>query len=166
MVKSQPTEKEKKQEGNSDEEEKRARCPRQAKLWPSTWELLFFLLLLFFQVFTNLGTKNAGIFKTAYFQAILSSVGCVGLMVTQNVPTHLITGNLSSFVIIIIITIIIIIIIIMTMSRSFPITDCRHAPERAHLPGLESTMCRKVRQKGDHHHHHPMYNYQTSMNKS
>ena len=32
--------------------------------------------------------------------------------------------------------------------RSFPITDCRHAPERAHLPGLESTMCRKVRQKG------------------
>jgi len=32
-------------------------------------------------------------------------------------------------------------------NRSFPITDCRHAPERAHLPGLESTMCRKVRQK-------------------
>ena len=36
--------------------------------------------------------------------------------------------------------------------RSFPITDCRHAPERAHLPGLESTMCRKVRQKGTKYH--------------
>jgi len=34
-------------------------------------------------------------------------------------------------------------------NRSFPITDCRHAPQRAHLPGLESTMCRKVRQKGE-----------------
>ena len=56
--------------------------------------------------------QKCGDFKTAYFQAILSSVGCVGLMVTQNVPTHLITGNLSSFVIIIIIIIIIIFIII------------------------------------------------------
>ena len=75
MVKSQPTDKEKKQEGISDEEEKRARCPRQAKLWPSTWELLFFLLLLFFQVFTNLGTENAGILKLPIFRPFYQVLG-------------------------------------------------------------------------------------------
>jgi len=32
-------------------------------------------------------------------------------------------------------------------NTSFPISDCSHEPERQHLPGLESTMCRKVRQK-------------------
>lgn len=32
-------------------------------------------------------------------------------------------------------------------NRSFPITDCSHEKERVHLPGLESTMCRKIRQK-------------------
>ena len=33
-------------------------------------------------------------------------------------------------------------------NRSFPITDCKQEKPRDHLPGLESTMCRKVRQKG------------------
>merc|ERR1712025_458961 len=32
-------------------------------------------------------------------------------------------------------------------NTSFPITDCSHKQEREHLPGLESTMCRKIRQK-------------------
>merc|ERR1712080_45470 len=32
-------------------------------------------------------------------------------------------------------------------NTSFPITDCRQVEERAHLQGLEATMCRKVRQK-------------------
>eukprot|EP00092_Neocalanus_flemingeri_P009095 GFUD01009791.1.p1 GENE.GFUD01009791.1~~GFUD01009791.1.p1 ORF type:complete len:157 (+),score=18.40 GFUD01009791.1:135-605(+) len=32
-------------------------------------------------------------------------------------------------------------------NTSFPITDCSHKPPREHLPGLESTMCRKIRQK-------------------
>merc|ERR1712123_4131 len=32
-------------------------------------------------------------------------------------------------------------------NRSFPITDCTHKPPREHLPGLTSTMCRKIRQK-------------------
>jgi len=32
-------------------------------------------------------------------------------------------------------------------NTSFPITDCTHEDERSHLPGLKSTMCRKVRQK-------------------
>jgi len=32
-------------------------------------------------------------------------------------------------------------------NTSFPITDCRTEKERTHLPGLEATMCRKVRQK-------------------
>merc|ERR1712129_226056 len=32
-------------------------------------------------------------------------------------------------------------------NTSFPITDCSHKPQREHLPGLESTMCRKIRQK-------------------
>jgi hypothetical protein len=34
-------------------------------------------------------------------------------------------------------------------NTSFPITDCRQEKPRDHLPGLLSTMCRKVRQKGD-----------------
>ncbi|XP_040581378.1 UPAR/Ly6 domain-containing protein crok [Lepeophtheirus salmonis] len=34
-------------------------------------------------------------------------------------------------------------------NTSFPITDCSVQPERAHLPGLKSTMCRKIRQKVD-----------------
>ena len=34
-------------------------------------------------------------------------------------------------------------------NRSFPITDCKQEKPRDHLPGLESTMCRKVRQKGE-----------------
>jgi len=33
-------------------------------------------------------------------------------------------------------------------NRSFPITDCTHKVEKAHLPGLPATMCRKIRQKG------------------
>lgn len=33
-------------------------------------------------------------------------------------------------------------------NTSFPITDCKQEKPREHLPGLESTMCRKVRQKG------------------
>ena len=102
-------------------------------------------------------------------QVTRSSAGCAGLMATQSVPIPLITGktpNSSNYdhgndnqdyrdddheypdddcdddnddqT---------------TMTyRSFPITDCRHAPERAHLPGLESTMCRKVRQKGTKYH--------------
>ena len=98
-------------------------------------------------------------------QVTQSSAGFVGLMATQSVPIPLITGktpNSSNYdhgndnqdyrdddleyphddkddqttV----------------TCRSFPITDCRHAPERAHLPGLESTMCRKVRQKGTKSH--------------
>merc|ERR1712050_287815 len=32
-------------------------------------------------------------------------------------------------------------------NTSFPITDCSHKKPRDHLPGLESTMCRKIRQK-------------------
>ncbi|XP_059079941.1 uncharacterized protein LOC131878056 [Tigriopus californicus] len=32
-------------------------------------------------------------------------------------------------------------------NTSFPITDCKQEKPREHLPGLESTMCRKVRQK-------------------
>lgn len=32
-------------------------------------------------------------------------------------------------------------------NTSFPITDCKQEKPRDHLPGLESTMCRKVRQK-------------------
>merc|ERR1711936_1255557 len=32
-------------------------------------------------------------------------------------------------------------------NTSFPITDCSHKPPREHLPGLLSTMCRKIRQK-------------------
>eukprot|EP00096_Caligus_rogercresseyi_P010380 TRINITY_DN3763_c0_g1_i1.p1 TRINITY_DN3763_c0_g1~~TRINITY_DN3763_c0_g1_i1.p1 ORF type:complete len:146 (+),score=7.94 TRINITY_DN3763_c0_g1_i1:25-462(+) len=34
-------------------------------------------------------------------------------------------------------------------NTSFPITDCSVQPERAHLKGLKSTMCRKIRQKVD-----------------
>ena len=33
-------------------------------------------------------------------------------------------------------------------NTSFPIADCRTEKPREHLPGLEPTMCRKVRQKG------------------
>ena len=33
-------------------------------------------------------------------------------------------------------------------NTSFPIADCRTENAREHLPGLEPTMCRKVRQKG------------------
>ena len=33
-------------------------------------------------------------------------------------------------------------------NTSFPIADCRTEQPRDHLPGLEPTMCRKVRQKG------------------
>ena len=33
-------------------------------------------------------------------------------------------------------------------NTSFPITDCKQEKPREHLPGLLSTMCRKVRQKG------------------
>ena len=33
-------------------------------------------------------------------------------------------------------------------NTSFPITDCAQEKPRDHLPGLEATMCRKVRQKG------------------
>ena len=33
-------------------------------------------------------------------------------------------------------------------NTSFPIADCRTEQPREHLPGLEPTMCRKVRQKG------------------
>ena len=82
-------------------------------------------------------------------------------MATPNVPIHLTTGNLPSFF-----NHSLTKTFLMTsctcqhisslsspsMGRSFPITDCRHAPERAHLPGLESTMCRKVRQKGNQQH--------------
>merc|ERR1712029_716082 len=32
-------------------------------------------------------------------------------------------------------------------NTSFPIADCRTEKPREHLPGLEPTMCRKVRQK-------------------
>merc|ERR1712228_251529 len=32
-------------------------------------------------------------------------------------------------------------------NTSFPITDCAQEKPRDHLPGLEATMCRKVRQK-------------------
>ena len=85
-------------------------------------------------------------------------------MATPNVPIHLTTGNLPSFF-----NHSLTKTFLMTsctcqhisslsspsspsIGRSFPITDCRHAPERAHLPGLESTMCRKVRQKGNQQH--------------
>ena len=34
-------------------------------------------------------------------------------------------------------------------NTSFPITDCAQEKPRDHLPGLEATMCRKVRQKGE-----------------
>lgn len=33
-------------------------------------------------------------------------------------------------------------------NTSFPIADCRTEQNRDHLPGLDPTMCRKVRQKG------------------
>ena len=33
-------------------------------------------------------------------------------------------------------------------NTSFPIADCAREKPREHLPGLQSTMCRKVRQKG------------------
>lgn len=36
-------------------------------------------------------------------------------------------------------------------NSTLQITDCRQAPRLAHLPGVESTMCRKIRQKGSLH---------------
>ena len=55
---------------------------------------LLFAFAVLSGVLPILSPANWGI-SIANFQAIPSSVGCVGLTVIQNVPTHLITGNLS-----------------------------------------------------------------------
>ena len=141
-------------------------CSLLEKLLLSISGLPLSLLLPYSQVLCNTECVLRTYFIFTNSQVTRSSAGFVGLMATQSVPIPLITGktpNSSNYdhgnnnqdyrdddleytgddcdddkddqtT---------------TMTyRSFPITDCRHAPERAHLPGLESTMCRKVRQKG------------------
>ena len=139
------------------------KCSLLEKLLLSISGLPLSLRLLYSQVHPSIVClENISLTNS---QVTRSSAGFVGLMATQSVPIPLITGktpNSSNYdhgndnqdyrdddheypdddkddqT---------------TMTyRSFPITDCRHAPERAHLPGLESTMCRKVRQKGTKYH--------------
>ena len=56
---------------------------------------LLFAFAVLSGVSLNLAVPTIGEFQFANLQAIPSSVGCVGLTVTLNAPTHLITGKLS-----------------------------------------------------------------------